>query len=261
MVIRLAGRAVVARGEPFVACGEVLSDPGVALDEISGLTGNTEPAVLRVVATGGSARDRAKVAGDWLCAADGGSPRRLPHPEWKHNRESAAWSRGRTWLDAWEGCEDARWMLYEACDAGVDHRLITLAACDCARTVVRLVPGGERRPLRAIEAAEAWASWRAKASAVRVAADGAADAANAAASAHHFAAYSAAYAASYAAAVAYVPDVYYRATFAAYAASHAADAHAADASTADISHLRDMADIVRSRVPTLSVLLAACAAG
>ena len=41
------------------------SDRGVALDEILSLRAAQEPLVLRVAADGGTAADRASVAGDW----------------------------------------------------------------------------------------------------------------------------------------------------------------------------------------------------
>lgn len=224
--------------------GEAFADPDVALDEILSLTGNAEPAVLRVVATGGSARGRAKLAGDWLCAADGGSPRRLPFAAWKYGRESEAWSSGRTWLDAWEECEDARWMLHAAVTIGVDRRLVVLAACACARTALRFAPEDEHRPRRAIETAEAWARGKATEQDLRDAAVSAYASASAAAEADG-AAYAAAYAAEAAAGT--------------YAAAYAAEA-AASYNEDRSSGLRDMSNIVREKVPTLAVLRAAAGA-
>jgi hypothetical protein len=58
--------------------------------------------------------------------------------------------------DAWDHCPRGDWLLWVAVKLGVDHRLVVLAACDCARTALRHVPPGEDRPRLAIETAEAW---------------------------------------------------------------------------------------------------------
>src|SRR3972149_5439200 len=58
---------------------------------------------------------------------------------------------------AWRACPRADWMLWIAVRLGVDRRRVTLAACACARTVLRHVPSGEQRPRIAIETAERWA--------------------------------------------------------------------------------------------------------
>lgn len=55
---------------------------------------------------------------------------------------------------SWESHDDARDMLEIL--AYVDRRAAVAGACACARTVLRHVPAGELRPLRAIETAEAW---------------------------------------------------------------------------------------------------------
>lgn len=59
----------------------------------------------------------------------------------------------KLWTDLDRGDE----MLHVAVEAGVDRRLVVLAACDCARLALRFVANGEERPRKAIEAAEAWA--------------------------------------------------------------------------------------------------------
>jgi len=128
---------------------------------------------------------------------------------------------------AWRSCERGDWMLWLtaklAGPPGDDSRRpLVLAACECARLVLHLLPVGEDRPRRAIEMAEHWAKGDMTLDDARVAA--AADAANAAANAN-------AYAAN------------------AYAAANAA-AYAADAAAARRKTERQCADIVRRWYPT-----------
>ena len=59
--------------------------------------------------------------------------------------------RWRWWLE----CQDAPAMLRWAA-ARVDRRVLVLATCDCAETVLHLVPEGENRPHIAVAAARAW---------------------------------------------------------------------------------------------------------
>ena len=105
-----------------------------------------------------------------------------------------ACSEARKWLatqadpaTAWETCERPDWMLWLAARRGVDRKTMVRIACACARTSLRFVPDGETRPLKAIEAAEAWCNDRATVQKVRSAAAAdayaAADAADAAADA------------------------------------------------------------------------------
>lgn len=157
MVITLSAREVVAVGGPFRRRGETLSDPGVALDEVSTLRASQEPLVLRVEADGGSERARRMVVGDWLCDSDGAAPAKIASPVWDYSGSSLKWANGRPLLDAWEACDDARWMLRVAVVLGVDGRSIVRAGCECARKALRHVRPGNDAPLRAIEEAEAWA--------------------------------------------------------------------------------------------------------
>ena len=164
-----SAREVVAAGEAFRPWGREFHDPGVALDELTSLEPR-EPTVLRVAVGAGRPRSGpwARVVGDWLLEP-GEAPRRLPRPSWEYDAEARGWSTAREWPEAWEPCEDARWMLHAAASVGVDRRLVVLAACACARTSLRYVPEGEARPLRAIETAEAWARGKATAGQVRTA--------------------------------------------------------------------------------------------
>ena len=56
----------------------------------------------------------------------------------------------------WRACPRGDWLLWLAEKAGVERKLIVLAACDCARTALKYVAEGEDRPRIAIETAEAW---------------------------------------------------------------------------------------------------------
>ncbi len=151
-------------------------------------------------------------------------------------KDGVEWARTQPSLAvAWKACDRGDWMLWLAgrtCKRGSPtHRRVVLAACACARTVLRYIPKGENRPLEAIKTAEAWARRRPgvtlelvrdAAYATSSAADAAANAAYAnAANASAYAAYAATYA-TYAAAYAAAANA------AAYAAA-AADADATDA--------------------------------
>ena len=121
----------------------------------------------------------------------------------------------------WES-DDAPEMLRAS--TRVDRRRLVLAACDCAASVLHLVPAGEDRPRRAIGAAREWVRGRATQDEVRAAYAAAYAAASSAAYASSSAAYdasSAAYAAASSAA--------YNASAAAYAAASAAYAAALSA--------------------------------
>ncbi len=251
--VTFSARAVVAKGYDFSLRPGSFADADVAMDELLSLPPPPEPLVLRVTATGGDAAERERVEGDWLCGATRAEPRRIPAPVWTYSEEAAAWVKKRRWLDAWETCEDARWMLHAAVTVGVDRRLVVRAACACARTVLDRVPAGEERPRRAIETAEAWTRGKATVDQVQ----------------------QAAYAAFYAANASYASDAAAYAAFCASDASYAADAAAAsDASDAsDASYaaayaasnaasarpraLARLAELVRGEIATLVVLRAA----
>src|SRR5208283_4061809 len=114
---------------------------------------------------------------------------------------------------AWEACARPGWLLWLAGRLTTDPRLIVLAACACARTVLHLVAAGEERPRIAIEAAEAWCRGESAAAAA---------AAFAAANAAYYAAYAAAAAAADAADAAAAAAAAADADAAAYAAAAAA---------------------------------------
>ena len=176
--VTMSARAVVATGQPFAPRGDAFADADVARDEISSLRTHAEPLLLRVEADGGSAAERGSVEGDWLCDSDGSEPRRLPAPRWArgdaakawaYDDAARAWARARTWFEAWEECEDARWMMHAAASVQVERRLIVLAACSMAESVSRNVRPGDQRPRQAIMAAVAWASGKLGARGVRAA--------------------------------------------------------------------------------------------
>ncbi len=157
LTIRLSARAAVARGLRFTESVDVFHDADVALDEIRGLPPPPEPLVLRVVATGGTAQERASVAGDWFCEASVGDPVRLPKPDWTLTLDSMRWSRNRPWLGAWEACPRPDWMVFEAAKAGVDPRRIVGAACRCVKESTRHLEPVDPAIERCVDLAESWA--------------------------------------------------------------------------------------------------------
>lgn len=161
--------------------------------------------------------------------------------------EAIPWAlayQGRPAEEAWYACERVDWLLWLAGRIGVDRRLVVLAACDCVRPVLHLVPEDEARPRLAVEAAEAWTRGEATLDDVRSAAN-AARAAYAAAYAAARAAYAAYAAAHYAAyAASYAANTAYYAANAAYYAAKASDAASARAAS-----LRNYAELVRARIP------------
>src|SRR3990167_5383058 len=58
--------------------------------------------------------------------------------------------------DVIQHIDRADWLLWLLEHTGTPHREMVRLACLCARRALHHVPPGELRPLRAIEAAEAW---------------------------------------------------------------------------------------------------------
>lgn len=85
------------------------------------------------------------------------------------------WATGRTPEAAWAECPRGDWLLEHAAKAGVDRRLLVLAAAACARLTLQIVPAGETSPLAVIEAAEAWTRSEVSVDGVRSAAERARD--------------------------------------------------------------------------------------
>jgi hypothetical protein len=164
--------------------------------------------------------------------------------------EAVEWMADRTLQAAWGQCPRGDWLLWAADHLGVDRSLLVLAACDCAETALKFVHAGDERPRRAVETARRWAAGEATLEEVKAAAS-AADAAAvayAAARASVAAAYAADAAARASAAAAYAADASAHAAYAAARASAAAAAHAS-AHAAYAAALRQMADLVRARIP------------
>ena len=58
--------------------------------------------------------------------------------------------------DVIQRLDRADWLMWLLGHTGTPHKEMVRIACLCARRALRHVPDGETRPLRAIEAAEAW---------------------------------------------------------------------------------------------------------
>ena len=152
---------------------------------------------------------------------------------------------------AWDACDRGDWMLWLLGKlAGKPHsasrKKLVLAACKCARLSLKCVPKTEKRPLKAIQTAEAWAKGKKGVSLddVRAAADAATNAAYAA---------DAPYAAADAAKAAYAAKAAAYTAEAAYAAAKAAAYTAAKAAAYTASRgetLTKCANIVRKYYPT-----------
>ncbi len=153
----MSARAVIAAGVPFSPREGSFADADVALDEIRSLPPPTEPLILRVTTTGGTFGERAKVEGDWLCERGFLEPARLSNAYWTFDLAAQRWARGRAWVDAWESCTRAEWLM-RAADMVIPMATLVRAACACARAVLPYVDPQESRPYVALEAAESWAS-------------------------------------------------------------------------------------------------------
>ena len=123
--------------------------------------------------------------------------------------EAVEWVGDKSPAVAWKTCKRGDWMLWlcgklSGEPGGKGRKKLVLAACACARLSLKYVRKGEKRPLKAIQTAEAWARGKRGVTIeqVRTAAAAAYDAAYAAA------AYDAAYAAAYAAAATAADAVY-----------------------------------------------------
>ena len=149
--------------------------------------------------------------------------------------EATEWVGEKDLATAWAECPRGDWMLWFAARAGVDRKLLVMAACACARTALRFVPDGELRPLQAIEAAESWCRDEATIDQVQAAAHAA-----------YYAASHAAYAAYADTAAAYAYYAYYAAAAdAATAARTVARAECADL-VRGIIKLDELADSIRA---------------
>ena len=135
--------------------------------------------------------------------------------------------------DVIQRLDRADWLLWLLGHTGTPHKEMVRIACLCARRALRHVPDGETRPLRAIEAAEAWVAKPSDAAARNAAA--AADAAGAAAA-------RAARAARNAAAAAWAAGAAGAAAAAAWAATDAA------AAAAEAAEHKAMCEMIRGEI-------------
>ena len=150
---------------------------------------------------------------------------------------------------AWDACENSNWMFWLLRKSlpnptHEQHKSLVGIACDAARLSLPAVKFGELRPLRAIEAAEAWMCGRATKKIVAAAAKAAtctADATDAACVAAH-ASYAAVHAAS---ACAHASDSAAHAAFAADAAS---------AYKSDVAVQKQIANIIRRYFPDVVLI-------
>ena len=158
----LEARVVESFRGPWAPLDETFADPGVAADFVGHIGPSYGPTIIRAIVSGGSEAERSALAGDWLCddtAEDFGHNALLgPSLSWDYGSAAAAWSEGRPLLDAWEWCENARWLLRAAGELNVDRRLVALAACDCGR----MIPALSVRSRRILSVTEAWARGEAK---------------------------------------------------------------------------------------------------
>lgn len=147
-------------------------------------------------------------------------------------REIHACSDAVEWVEAhprlsaallWATCPHGDWLLWIATRYKVEHRLLVLAACDCAQTALAYVPAGEDSPRHAVETAEAWARGEATLDQVRHAAN---DAGVTACNVARFGSGFPAHAAAAVRAAASAADAVYDARFAASAAFATEHSHA-----------------------------------
>jgi hypothetical protein len=77
------------------------------------------------------------------------------------HQEVIDWVEDRTLEQAWNDCNRGDWMLWllekmEGKEGWLDEKEIMVLGCWCARRTLKYVPEEETRPLKAIEAKEAW---------------------------------------------------------------------------------------------------------
>ncbi len=162
-------------------------------------------------------------------------------------REAVKWVGKRGLMTAWRDCPRSDWMLWLAHRAGVDRKLLVLAACDCAETALKYIPEGENGPAEAIQVTRAWVAGETTIQEVHRARA----AASAAAAAAAYAAIGADAASAAAAAAAYAAigtDAAYAAIGADAAAAAAAIGADAAAAARNKAH-KNNANLIRKRIP------------
>ena len=63
--------------------------------------------------------------------------------------------------ESWDNCHRGDWMLWILRNSEHDYKKNILVSCQIARTVLKHVPDDEKRPLKAIRAAEDWVKGKA----------------------------------------------------------------------------------------------------
>ena len=152
-------------------------------------------------------------------------------------KEGIAWLDDRELSQAWQECPRADWMIWYVAPLIARQDLVILA-CSCARTALKFIPDGEKRPLAAIETAEKWANGKATIKEVQDAADAVDAPVDAVYTDVEAAAAAAANAAAAAAAAIYAADA---AVYAVYAANANAPIYAAAHKT--------MCNLIRAKLP------------
>ena len=76
-------------------------------------------------------------------------------------KEAVDWIGDRSLEQAWKDCPRGDWLLWLAGRVEIDRKLLVLAACKCARTVLQYVPKSEEHLLKGFETAEAWCEGKA----------------------------------------------------------------------------------------------------
>jgi hypothetical protein len=176
-------------------------------------------------------------------------------------QEGVKFAEGKTLQQAWDACTRPDWMLWlyrkNNPDKIVCVRIAIFSARQSLKFFTKKYPK-DNQPLKAIEAAEAWAenpTEENRKAAYAAYAAAAADAADADAYADAYAAaaayaYADAYAAAYAAYAAYAADAAYAAAYAADAAAYAA--YAAYAAAKSKMRIK-ICNYIRELIPTLEI--------
>ncbi len=156
--ITLSARLVDQFGGPFSTFDRTFRDGKSALSEIVSFAKPDHPTVLRVAVEGDHKNDKTAyfIQGDWLFDPDLAEPMPVDPPKWSYDEESLEWSSDKAWLEAWERCTHAPWMLYAAARITVDPRLVVEAACTCARSSIDFVLSQSSLPREALQIAESW---------------------------------------------------------------------------------------------------------
>lgn len=154
--VRFRVRSAEGIGLPWRTVARA-SDFGVAHDMLCAWPAPAGPEILRVEFR--SDAPAPAWAGDWWM--EPGAPlRRLAPARWDGSDEALTWTAQRAWVDAWERCPNALWML-RALPRSIPRNALVRALCTIVRTVLGQRDVQSSASRRAIETAEAWADGRA----------------------------------------------------------------------------------------------------